>query len=68
MDFAIGQKGEPMSRLNDLQEAIANQNSEGGISSDKWVVLLLTHIALSLATIADTMTREDGEANADVES
>ena len=53
-----------MSRLNDLQEAIANQNSKGGIPSDKWMVFLLTDIALSLATIADAMTREDGEADA----
>ena len=52
-----------MSRLNDLQEAIANQNSKGGIPSDRWVTLLLTDIALSLATIADAMTREDGEAD-----
>ena len=52
-----------MSRLNDLQEAIANQNSKGGIPSDKWMVFLLTDIALSLATITDAMTREDGESN-----
>ena len=52
-----------MSRLNDLQEAIANQNSKGGIPSDRWVTLLLTDIALSLATIADAMTRKDGDAN-----
>ena len=52
-----------MSRLNDLQEAIANQNSKGGIPSDKWMVLLLTHISLSLATIADAMTRKDGDAD-----
>ena len=63
MTIAVLRKGEPMSRLNDLQDAIANQNSEGGISSDKWVVLLLTHIALSLATITDAMTRKDGEAD-----
>ena len=48
-----------MSRLNDLQEAIANQNSKGGIPSDKWMVFLLTDIALSLATITDAMTREE---------
>ena len=52
-----------MSRLNDLQEAIANQNSKGGIPSDKWMVFLLTDIALSLATIADAMTKEDGDAD-----
>ena len=55
--------GEPMSRLNNLQEAIANQNKNGGLPFEKWMVLLLSEIALSLAAITDAMTREDGEAD-----
>ena len=52
-----------MSRLNDLQDAIDNQNSKGGMPFNRWVTLLLMNIALSLATIADAMTKEDGDTD-----
>lgn len=52
-----------MSRLENLQDAIARQNRKGGIPFDRWVTLLLMDIALSLATIADAMTKEDGDAD-----
>lgn len=54
-----------MSRLENLQDAIAHQNRKGGIPFDKWVTLLLTDIALSLATIADALTEKGDNDDTD---
>ena len=37
--------------------------NEKGKTTDEWLVALLTSIASSLAIIADSMSREDGEQN-----
>lgn len=50
-----------MSRYKELNKAIADSNTEGGMTFEKWVMLLLTDIALSLATISDTLTEDTDE-------
>lgn len=45
-----------MSRLKNLQEACAENNKNGGLNKDQWIMFLLTDIAISLATISDAMT------------
>ena len=50
-----------MSRVEELEGAIekANRANGGtGMQSDKWLVLLMTDMAKSLAVIADKMTEE----------
>lgn len=48
-------------RYKELNKAIADGNTEGGMTFEKWVMLLLTDIALSLATISDTLTDDSDE-------
>lgn len=48
-------------RYKELNKAIADGNTEGGMTFEKWVMLLLTDIALSLATISDTLTEDSDE-------
>lgn len=45
-----------MSRYKEFTDAIADQNRHGGVEYKKWIMFLLTDIALSLATIADALT------------
>jgi len=50
-----------VSRYKELIESISEQNTNGGISFEKWTTLLLTDMAISLAVIADTLTKEDSD-------
>ena len=51
-----------MSRLENFQEACAENNKNGGMNKDQWIMFLLTDIAISLATISDAMT-DGGESD-----
>lgn len=51
-----------MSRYKEFTDAMAEQNRQGGISYEKWIMFLLTDIALSLATIADALTEAEEES------
>ena len=48
-----------MSRYKELIESISKQNTNGGISFEKWTTFLLTDLAISLAVIADALVEED---------
>ena len=48
-----------MSRYKELIESISEQNTNGGISFEKWTTLLLTDMAISLAVIADALVERD---------
>ena len=48
-------------RYKELNKAIADNNTKGGMSFEKWIMLLLTDIALSLATISDALTEDSDE-------
>lgn len=48
-------------RYKKLNEAIADGNIKGGMSFENWIMLLLTDIALSLATISDTLKEDTDE-------
>ena len=50
-----------MSRYKELNKAISDSNTKGGMTFEKWVMLLLTDIALSLATISDTLTEDSDD-------
>lgn len=49
-----------MSRRDEFLNGLNKTNRNGGVPADEWQMFLLTDIALSLATIADTLkeTRE----------
>ena len=48
-----------MSRKEHLTKAIEDLNKGGGANAVKCILLLLTDIALSLATIADALTEKE---------
>lgn len=52
-----------MSRVDEVMNLVKQGNRNGGIPKDDWIIQLLTAIAVSLATIADTLNRKDGEAD-----
>lgn len=51
-----------MSRYKEFTDAIAKQNRQGGVGYEKWIMFILTDIALSLATIADVLTKAEEES------
>jgi hypothetical protein len=44
-----------MTRLEELTARLDNLNKNGGLPRDDWYMMLLTDIAVSLATIADEL-------------
>ena len=51
-----------MSRLEKLMNDLEEINDNGGYTKDDWILFLLTHINVSLATIADCLSK-GGEQN-----
>lgn len=48
-----------MGRLEELIRSVENINKNGGVPKDEWIQFQLTHINLSLATIADCLSKGD---------
>ncbi len=48
-----------MGRLEELINDSEKINNKGGLPRDEWILFQLTHINLSLATIADCLRKGD---------
>lgn len=52
-----------MSRVDELTDMMRQMSKKDVIPKDEWFMFLLTDIAASLATIADSLNRKDGDAD-----
>lgn len=52
-----------MTNREELKAVIDNLNSDGGVTKEKWNIVLLTSIANSLAIIADALTDRKDDSN-----
>lgn len=48
-----------MGRLEELTKDLKKVNDNGGYTKDDWILFFLTHINVSLATIADCLRKGD---------
>ena len=51
-------KDKRMSRVEEFKNGLKNANKNGGMDHDRWVMYMLSDIALSLARIVDVMEAE----------